>query len=117
MRAGDRELAERALDRLARWARAVREDCAQALVLRGEALLAENGEAAARGFAAALRLYEKADRPFDRARTQLLYGERLRRDRRRTEARAPLGAALETFERLGAIPWAERARQELAAER
>jgi hypothetical protein len=39
---------------------------------------------------------------------------RLRRGRRRTEARLPLGAALETFEQLGAAPWAERARQELA---
>ena len=64
---------------------------------------------------AALRLYEKSDRPFDRARTQLLWGERLRRERRRTEARGPLTAALDTFERLGATPWADRARQELAA--
>jgi hypothetical protein len=115
VRAGDRELAEQTLERLAGWAGAVRQDCADALVLRGEALLAEDEETAARGFAAALRLYEKVDRPFDRARTQLLWGERLRRERRRTEARVPLSAALETFELLGARPWADRARQELAA--
>ena len=115
VRAGDREVAEQTLERLTRWAGQVHQDCADALVLRGEALLAADEETAARGFTAALRLYEKSDRPFDRARTQLLWGERLRRERRRTEARLPLGAALETFERLGAAPWAERARQELAA--
>lgn len=115
VRAGDRELAERTQDRLVRWAGGIRQDAADALVLRGEALLATDEESAARGFTAALRLYEKADRPFDRARTQLLWGERLRRERRRSEARAPLSAALEAFERLGAHPWAERARQELAA--
>jgi DNA-binding CsgD family transcriptional regulator len=115
LRAGDRELAEQAHDRLVRWAGGIRQDAADALVLRGEALLAQDEETAARGFTAALRLYEKSDRPFDRARTQLLWGERLRRERRRTEARVPLSAALETFERLGAHPWAERARQELAA--
>jgi DNA-binding CsgD family transcriptional regulator len=115
VRAGDRELAERTQDRLVRWAGGIRQDAADALVLRGEALLAQDDETAARGFTAALRLYEKSDRPFDRARTQLLWGERLRRERRRTEARAPLSAALETFEQLGAHPWAERARQELAA--
>ena len=114
-RAGDRELAERTRERLARWAGGIRQDAADALVLRGEGLLARDGEAAARAFTAALRLYEKSDRPFDRARTQLLWGERLRRERRRTEARVPLGAALETFELLGAHPWAARARQELAA--
>ena len=115
VRAGDRELAERTLERLAGWAGGIRQDAADALVLRGEALLAPDEETAARAFGAALRLYQKADRPFDRARTQLLWGERLRRERRRTEARVPLAAALETFERLGAHPWAERARQELAA--
>jgi len=47
------------------------------------------------------------------ARTELLYGEWLRRVRRRADARGHLRAALEAFERLGAAPWAERARAEL----
>ena len=116
VRAGDRGLAEHAQDRLVRWAAGIKQHAADALVLRGEALLAEEDAATAlRAFAAAVRLYERRDQPFDRARTQLLWGERLRRERRRTEARAPLNAALETFERLGAAPWAQRARQELAA--
>jgi DNA-binding NarL/FixJ family response regulator len=42
-------------------------------------------------------------------------GEHLRRERRRADAREPLRAALREFERLGAAPWAERARAELHA--
>jgi DNA-binding NarL/FixJ family response regulator len=51
----------------------------------------------------------------NRARTQLAYGEFLRRSRRRVDARVHLRAALETFEDLGAAACAERARQELRA--
>ena len=65
-------------------------------------------------FEEALRLGGDA-RPFDLARIQLLYGEHLRRERRRTDARLQLRAALEGFERLQAEPWAERARVELRA--
>lgn len=43
------------------------------------------------------------------------HGERLRRARRRTEARGQLERALATYERVGAEPWAERARSELRA--
>lgn len=53
--------------------------------------------------------------PFTRARIELAYGERLRRDRRKTPARVHLGAALAVFDGLGAAPWAERARSELHA--
>jgi DNA-binding CsgD family transcriptional regulator len=52
---------------------------------------------------------------FDVARTELAWGERLRRERRRTEARVQLTAALAGFDRLGARPWAARVRAELAA--
>ncbi|WP_271216328.1 helix-turn-helix transcriptional regulator [Streptosporangium carneum] len=48
-------------------------------------------------------------RLFDRARTELLYGEWLHRNHRGSEARAMLRAASETFEALGAEPWARRA--------
>jgi len=51
----------------------------------------------------------------DRARTLLLLGEHLRRERRRVEARPHLRDAAEEFERLGARPWAERAWSELRA--
>ncbi|MGW1239275.1 LuxR C-terminal-related transcriptional regulator [Streptomyces bobili] len=61
------------------------------------------------------RVVEAAVRQFDRARTALLYGEWLRRTRRKSEARAQLRDAFETFRRHGAAPWAERARAELDA--
>jgi hypothetical protein len=53
--------------------------------------------------------------PFLRARLQLAYGSWLRRQRRAAESRAPLRAARDSFDALGAIPWGERARQELRA--
>jgi DNA-binding NarL/FixJ family response regulator len=53
--------------------------------------------------------------PFDRARIQLAYGERLRRTKALTKAREHLTAALGTFQRLGAQPWAVRASNELSA--
>jgi DNA-binding NarL/FixJ family response regulator len=87
---------------------------ALALDARCRALFAE-GSAAEREFEQALRLHAKANRPFDRARTELLYGELLRRQRRRADSREHLRAALETFEDLGVAPFAERARAELRA--
>ncbi|GII59181.1 LuxR family transcriptional regulator [Planotetraspora thailandica] len=53
--------------------------------------------------------------PFERARLRHAWGAWLRRQRRSTEARAPLRAAAETFDALGAVPWAERALRELRA--
>ena len=51
--------------------------------------------------------------PFERARTELCWGERLRRDGRRVEARRHLHDAHQAFEALGAAPWAEKAAREL----
>lgn len=57
-----------------------------------------------------------ADRwPFAQARIQLAYGERLRRAQCAAQARSHLTAAMGTFERLGAAPWAARAGAELRA--
>ena len=53
--------------------------------------------------------------PFQRARLQLAYGIWLRRQRRPADSRLPLRSARATFEVLGAVPWEERARQELRA--
>jgi DNA-binding CsgD family transcriptional regulator len=63
----------------------------------------------------ALRLHAAAQQPFGHARTQLLYGEWLRRQRRRTQARPHLRDALEAFGRLGTPAWADRALRELRA--
>lgn len=53
--------------------------------------------------------------PFAQARIRLAYAERLRRARSAAESRHQLTNALDTFERLGATPWAARARAELRA--
>ena len=53
--------------------------------------------------------------PFDNARANLAYGAWLRRSKRITDSRDPLRAARDTFDRLGALGWAERARHELRA--
>lgn len=65
-------------------------------------------------------LFEAADRelrawPFLRARALLAYGTWLRRQRRATDARAPLRTARDLCDRLGAEPWGDRARRELRA--
>jgi len=79
---------------------------------RGFMATAECFEAA---FEDSLRWHDHVSLPFERARTELCYGERLRRAKKRAEARQHLRAALETFELLGARPWIERSERELAA--
>jgi DNA-binding CsgD family transcriptional regulator len=53
--------------------------------------------------------------PFQQARTELLYGEWLRRGRKRREARPHLRRAADLFRQVGAPPWEERAEAELRA--
>ncbi|MGW0182576.1 helix-turn-helix transcriptional regulator, partial [Nocardia sp. NPDC003345] len=107
-------LATEPLALFTRWAQAAGTPELSALAARCRALLAPHEHAAA-GFRQALELHELTDQPFETARTQLLLGRHLRRDRRKSEARAPLNAALETFRTLGADLWADRAREELRA--
>ena len=87
---------------------------ANAAVARCRGLLAAPAEAEA-WFAVALEWHALTNVPFELARTELCRGEQLRRAGQKAEARVHLGAALATFERLGAEPWTERARAELAA--
>ncbi|MET9242779.1 AAA family ATPase [Nonomuraea sp. NPDC003709] len=107
------ERARAALDLLRGWAGPARVRWAHALVARCQGLL--GGDAYDAHFTEALSLHAMAGRPFDTARTALLFDEALRRRRRRAEARRHLRAACETFERLDAAPWAEFARVELQA--
>lgn len=86
----------------------------RALAERCRGLLAGDEELDAH-FGEAIRLYELAGMPFAAARAALSYGERLRRSGRRVESRVQLRGALETFLRLGARPWSERAERELQA--
>src|SRR5205814_2081756 len=82
--------------------------------LRSRALLGSGNEAES-DFREALSTHSAIDRPLEQARTALLWGEYLRRERRRVDAREPLRTALDAFDRLGAVLWAERARSELRA--
>ena len=63
----------------------------------------------------ALRYHETSANPFEKGRTHLAYGERLRRANRRVDARPHLHAARKLFEGLGAAPWIKRAERELKA--
>ncbi|MFF4189589.1 LuxR C-terminal-related transcriptional regulator [Nonomuraea sp. NPDC001831] len=114
VRVGRSDLAAEPLDRLAVWARAGGRSWAQAVALRARALVSP-GEEAGELLARAVHLHEGAGRPFERARTELLFGQWLRRAGRKAESRHPLQLAAEQFARLGATPWAERARGELRA--
>jgi DNA-binding NarL/FixJ family response regulator len=85
-----------------------------ALAARCRGLVARGDEADG-WFLEALRLHAESERPFDQARTQLAYGEFLRRERRKLDAREQLRAALGGFEQCRAEPWVERTRAELRA--
>jgi DNA-binding CsgD family transcriptional regulator len=84
------------------------------LTAASAALVAEPAVAAAL-FEEALATPDAERWPLDQARIQLMYGEHLRRQRRAGPSRVVLGAALDTFERLGARPWAAQARHGLRA--
>ncbi|WP_246083252.1 helix-turn-helix transcriptional regulator [Nonomuraea diastatica] len=109
VRLGEPERAAEPLRRLEAWAHAGGQRWAQAVSAR---CLVTDDEA---HYLRALDAHDGAGRPFEQARTQLLYGEWLRRAKRRSDARVPLRSALAVFERLHATPWAERARTELHA--
>ncbi|MEO3884230.1 AAA family ATPase [Nonomuraea sp. B5E05] len=113
-RTGDRDRAAAALRVLERWVGSTRSPDLRALVARCRALLAAPGEADEL-FREALDLHGQGVCEFESARTRLLYGSALRRERRPGAARNHLHAALETFERHGARLWTEQARTELRA--
>jgi DNA-binding CsgD family transcriptional regulator len=114
VRTGNVELAERALTRLGEQTEATGADWALGVHARSHALLSD-GEAAEQLYREALdRLGRTKLRP-DLARALLLYGEWLRRENRRVDARAQLRAAHELFVTIGMEAFAERARGELQA--
>ncbi|MGW4662784.1 AAA family ATPase [Streptosporangium sandarakinum] len=111
VRAREPERAREPLAYYLNWAAGVGVPSADAVALRCRALV-ENDEGL---YEEAMRAHEQGGQPHEQARTRLLYGEWLRRARKRAAARAQLRAALETFDRLGMALWAERARAELRA--
>ncbi|MDW5598915.1 hypothetical protein VSS74_31440, partial [Conexibacter stalactiti] len=108
VRLGRRDDALRALERLEEGAAQTGGAWAHAASARGRLLLAGEDEIDRLG-ETALAWHARVELPFERARTELVLGERLRRARRRADAREPLRRALHVLERLGAEPWARRA--------
>jgi DNA-binding CsgD family transcriptional regulator len=113
VRAGNHERAQETLERYEPWALATKIPRVLSTLARCRGLLAEGPEAETH-FQQAVDL-PIAGHPFDQARAEFLYGEFLRRERRRIDAREHLRTAVEIFGRLGAEPWEERARRELRA--
>ncbi len=114
VRCDERDIGREALDRLTPRAEASGSAWARGLLARAQALLAE-GDGADGYYRDSIEHLSGCRVATERARTQLLYGEWLRRARRRREAREPLHEALEFFEGMGASLFAARTRQELAA--
>lgn len=114
LRAGRPDAAARAHARYLDLARHLGQVSVDAIAARCTALMAGDDEAEPH-FRRALELHRQDDNPYKRARTELLYGEWLRRTQRPADARVPLRSAHETFEHLGARPWAARAAGELRA--
>jgi DNA-binding CsgD family transcriptional regulator len=112
---GDPEPGPQTLGALASLGEQAQDPGRLAILERTRALLAPSAELAESLFQQALSHQRQHAQPFERARTELAYGEFLRRAQRRTEARVQLRAALATFEGLNTPLWAERARAELEA--
>ncbi|MEU8124201.1 AAA family ATPase [Spirillospora sp. NPDC049024] len=115
VRCGRPEKAERSLSFLERQAVLNPAPVTAAILQRCRAQL-YSGEKAERHFTEAVAFgRRKGGNRYELARTHLLYGEWLRRARRRAGAGEQLSRAMELFEELGARVWAERARTELEA--
>jgi DNA-binding CsgD family transcriptional regulator/tetratricopeptide (TPR) repeat protein len=106
------ELVTAPLDRFRAWVLHAPTDARRSLLARCEAVLETRRPEEA--FSAAAVLAHSLS-PFERARGELLHGEWLRRERRRTDARAHLRAAAELFGGVGATAWERRAEAELRA--
>ena len=113
-RGGAPELAIDALERLSEAARASGTDWALGVEARSRALLSE-GDTAEELFREAIERLARTRVRVELARAQLVYGEWLRREQRRADAREQLRAAHEMFTEMGVEGFAERARRELQA--
>jgi DNA-binding CsgD family transcriptional regulator len=113
-RVGDFEKASNALERLAETTRPAGTDVGLGIEARSRALLSE-GDIAEDLYGKAIVRLGRTHLAPDLARAHLLYGEWLRRQSRRTEARVELRTAYESFTTIGMEAFAERARGELLA--
>ncbi|BBY15268.1 helix-turn-helix transcriptional regulator [Mycolicibacterium litorale] len=113
-RLGETAVASAALDRLAESTTPSGTDWSLGVEARSRAVTSGDDAAESAYVEAVDRLARAGLRP-DLGRAHLLYGEWLRRQRRRVDARAQLRAALDLFESIGMEAFAERARRELLA--
>ena len=114
VRTGRIDLATDAVDRLSTKAQATGTDWALGIEARSRALLSQGAVAEAR-FRAAVEHLARTRVRSELARTSLLYGEWLRREGRRLDAREQLRTADEAFSQIGLEAFAERAERELSA--
>lgn len=114
VRRGARGDAETALRRLDERARSSGTGWAQGVLARSQALLSE-GRDADRLYRESIEHLSRSRAAVQLARTHLTYGEWLRRENRRTQARDQLRGAYDRFARMGAQAFADRARRELQA--
>jgi DNA-binding CsgD family transcriptional regulator len=108
------DAATAALERLTERTQAAGTDWALGVEAGSRALLSQ-GQDAESLYREAVERLERGRGVVHTARARLLYGEWLRRENRRVDAREYLRAAHETFGRIGAKGFAERARRELTA--
>ena len=113
-RTGKAELAADALERLAKTTRASGSDWALGLEARSRALLS-SGEAAELLYREAIARLGRTRVRLALARAHLLYGEWLRREKRRLDAREQLRTAHEMLTTMGVEAFAQRAERELLA--
>jgi DNA-binding CsgD family transcriptional regulator len=113
-RAGDQEAGTQAMAMLAERTQASGTDWALGIEARSRALLSD-GQAADDLYREAVQRLGRTRVVVHLARAHLLYGEWLRRENRRQDAREALREAHEIFSRIGADGFAERARRELLA--
>jgi DNA-binding CsgD family transcriptional regulator len=114
-RSDSRERATAALERLEEITRASGTDWALGIEARSRALVSDDPEAAERLYCEAIERLGRTRIRVDLARAHLLYGEWLRRERRRVDAREQLRIAHDMFTRMGAEAFAARAERELLA--
>ena len=114
VRCAEHPLAERALERLAESTRASGTDWGLGVEARSRALLT-HGDTADDLYREAIERLARTGNRLQLARTHLLYGEWLRREHRRLDAREQLRTALEMFTSMGTEAFVGRAERELLA--
>jgi DNA-binding CsgD family transcriptional regulator len=114
VRTGNEARAADAIERLAESTQPSETDWGRGILARSQALVSD-GETAEDLYREASECFSRIELRPERARSHLLHGEWLRRQKRRVDARDQLQSAYDTFSEIGMVAFAERARRELRA--